>query len=280
VRLSNAAPDGFVIYSHAGDDWRTCRDYVRSKLGLPAWQPGDGREHQRTIPASLVDKWDFGTVDAQAEDGRRSEDDLIRIGRARAIWDEAGDPRRTAAESYLRSRALDVTDDLAGAVLRFHPRTPWRNENTGRTDYVPCMIAAFRSIDDDAVTAVHRIRVDQPDRWPKTDRRMLGVVHRAAVKLGSHNGELAIGEGVETCLAASQLGLGSAWALGSVGAISFFPLVNGVSKLTILAETGSASGRSVQICGRRWRRAGRRVFVSRSNIGSDHNDALMRQVLR
>jgi hypothetical protein len=244
-------------------------------LGLPEWEPGDERHQQRTISPGDIDKWDFGTVDAQAESRARTEDDLIRIERAQSIWNESRDPRRTPAEDYLRTRALDLTDDEAGAVLRFHPACPWRNENTGRIDRIPCLIAAFRSIDDDAVTAVHRIRVDQPARWPKTDRRMLGIVHRAAVKLGAAPGALTIGEGVETCMAAMQLGLEPAWALGSVGAISFFPVIAGVNKLTILAEAGDASERSLQICGRRWRQAGKRVFVWRSMIGSDHNDALI-----
>jgi hypothetical protein len=34
-------PEGFLAYSFSGDDWRECRDYVRDKLGLPAWKPGD-----------------------------------------------------------------------------------------------------------------------------------------------------------------------------------------------------------------------------------------------
>jgi hypothetical protein len=42
VKLSASAPDGFVVYSHSGDDVNECRDYVRSKLGLPSWQP-DGK---------------------------------------------------------------------------------------------------------------------------------------------------------------------------------------------------------------------------------------------
>jgi hypothetical protein len=104
---------------------------------------------------------------------------------------------------------------------------------------------------------------------------MLGIVHRAAVKLGPATGALTIGEGVETTMAATKLGLGPAWALGSVGAISFFPIIPGVNKLTILGEAGDASARALQICGRRWRRAGKRVFASHSNIGSDHNDALI-----
>ncbi len=32
VRLDPTAPDGFLIYSHAGDDWKTCRDHVRLRL--------------------------------------------------------------------------------------------------------------------------------------------------------------------------------------------------------------------------------------------------------
>jgi putative DNA primase/helicase len=277
IRPSPEAPDGMLIHSHAGDDWRQCREYVRSRLGLPAWQPGDGNERQRTIQPSHIDKWDLGVIDAEADDRRRTEDDLVRIERAQNIWNEAIDPRGTTAENYLRARALELPERFAGDELRFHPRTPWRNENTGQTDRIPCLIAAFRSLDDDEITAIHRIRVDQPGRWPKTERLMLGVVHRAAVKLGNPETCITIGEGVETCMAAIQLGVGTAWALGSAGNISFFPTIDGISELTILGETGEASARAVKICGRRWRRASRRVFVSRSEVGSDHNDILMQQ---
>jgi putative DNA primase/helicase len=277
VCISNDAPDGFLIFSHAGDDWKDCRDYVRQKLNLPDWEPGDDRHGQRRIPLAQIDKWDFAVVDAQANDRRRTEDDLVRIERAQKIWNEAINPRGTTAEQYLSARALDLPERFAGEVLRFHPRTPWRNENTGQTDRIPCLIAAFRSFDDDEITAIHRIRVDQPERWPKTQRMMLGVVHRAAVKLGDPEASVTIGEGVETCLAAIQLGVGPAWALGSVGNISFFPTIDGIGELTILGEPGEASARAVKICGRRWRRASRRVFVSRSAVGSDHNDILMQQ---
>jgi hypothetical protein len=46
IKLSISARDGFIVFSHAGDDTNDCRDYVRAKLGLPAWRPngkgGDG----------------------------------------------------------------------------------------------------------------------------------------------------------------------------------------------------------------------------------------------
>lgn len=276
IRLDAGAPDGFLVFSHAGDDWQTCRDYVRQKLGLPEWEPGDDRHEQRRIPQSHIDKWDFAAIDSEVEQRRRTEDDVLRIERATKIWNEAIDPRGVPeVEGYLRSRCLNLPDGVAGNVLRFHRHCPWRNENTGRTEFIPCLIAAFRSIDDDLVTGIHRIRVDRPQRWPKTERRMLGLVHGAAVKLAVPGDTLVIGEGIETCLAAMQLGLGPAWALGSVGAISFMPVLDGISRLILLAEAGEASQRAVHICARRWKRAGRRVTISRSEVGSDHNDILM-----
>ena len=44
VRLVPGAPDGILVHSFAGDDWRLCRDYVRQKLGLAPWQPTRGRK--------------------------------------------------------------------------------------------------------------------------------------------------------------------------------------------------------------------------------------------
>jgi putative DNA primase/helicase len=278
VRPQPSAPDGFLVYSHAGDDWRECRDYVRERLGLPAWQPGDERHDQRKIPRHQIDKWDFNVIDNECEDRQRTEDDQIRINRAIRVWDGGTSPVKTAAEDYLRSRALILTDELAGHVLRFNARCPWRDEKTGQTVFIPCLVAAFRSIDDDIITAVHRIRLDRSEQWPKTERRMLGVVHRAAVKLGPVGNKLTIGEGIETCMAAQQLGLAPVWALGSAGAISFFPLLDEVRELTILAEADATNSRNIKICGRRWKRTGRRVLISRSNVGSDHNDALMRRI--
>jgi putative DNA primase/helicase len=272
VRLDPAAPDGFLIFSHCGDDWRACRDHVRSRLALPAWQPGD--EQRRSIPQRQVDKWDLAAVEAEANEGPRAwdEDEVARIAAARSIWQQAKDPRGTLAEKYLRhERKLDLPDELVGSVLRFHPCCPWRNENTGRTDRVPALIVPFRSVDDDKITAIHRTALN--DDGTKLGRRMLGIVYRAAIKLDPVIDEtLAVGEGVETCMAARQLGLGPAWALGSVGAISFFPLIDGVQRLTVLGERGDVSARAIKIVGTRWRKAGRRVRVVMPNVGSDLND--------
>jgi putative DNA primase/helicase len=34
IVLSSRAENGFVVHSHAGDDWQACRDYVVQRLGL------------------------------------------------------------------------------------------------------------------------------------------------------------------------------------------------------------------------------------------------------
>jgi putative DNA primase/helicase len=279
VSLAPALPGGFLVHSFAGDDPIQCKDYVRARLGLPAWQPGD--EQDRRVHLSRIKDWDRTIADGQATLREKTEDDLLRIKRAQALWNEAADPRGTRAVQYLMARALDLPDDLAGAVLRFHPRCPWRDEDARKIERIPALLAAFRSIDGEDITAVHRIRLDQPQSWPKADRRMLGLVHRAAVKFDSVATTLMIGEGVETCLAARQyMATGDiehvpVWALGSVGAISFFPVLDRIKRLIVLGESGEASGEAVRLCGRRWQHAGRRVQVLYSEIGSDVNDALM-----
>ena len=174
VRLDPSAPDAFLTYSHAGDDWRTCRDYVRQRLGLPAWQPGDGQP--RNIPSRHTHKWDLAALDADTNEFPRSwtEDELARIENARCIWNEGRDPRGTLAETYLRQRrCLDLPDQLAGNVLRFHPRCPWRNEDTGKTGRVPALIVPFRSIYHDTITGIHRIALQSDAN--KLGRRMLGA---------------------------------------------------------------------------------------------------------
>jgi hypothetical protein len=39
IKIDLNAPEGFVVHSFAGDNPIVCRDFVRRKLALPAWQP-------------------------------------------------------------------------------------------------------------------------------------------------------------------------------------------------------------------------------------------------
>jgi putative DNA primase/helicase len=136
-------------------------------------------------------------------------------------------------------------------------------------------IALLRDIATDEPCAVSRIFLDGEGH--KTERKFLGPAGGCAVKIDPDEHVtmgLFVGEGIETCLAARQLGLAPVWALGSVGAIAKFPVLGGIEALTILAEEGEPSRKAVQECFERWRAAGREVVIRKSIIGSDINDAL------
>ena len=203
-------------------------------------------------------------------------DNAARIARAVRIWDEAEPALGSLVETYLSGRglSLDLLDNIQ-EVIRFHPHCPWRDEVEDRTIYVPAMIAAMRAIDGDAVTAVHRTRLTPSGG--KVDRRMLGQASGAAVKLDADDAVtmgLAIGEGIESCLAARQLGFQPVWALASAGAVAGFPVLGGVEALTLLGENDPASDRAISRCAERWHAAAREVTVVTPNFGSDLNDAL------
>lgn len=262
VLPSVAAPDGFIVYSHSGDGIRACREHILSRLGI--------------APGGRVKPW------ARAVSARPApvHDDVIsaKAARARSLWAQGIDPRGTAVEIYLRSRALELPDDVAGSVLRFHTACPWREED-GSVSLVPAMLAPFRDLLTNKITGVHRTRLTTDGA--KVGRKMLGVARNAVIKLDADENVtlgLTIGEGIETCLAARQLGFRPVWALGSVRAIANFQVLGGIEALTLLAETDAtgANTRAIDECGLRWVEAGREVLIVDPNGGGDVNDALRR----
>ena len=108
-------------------------------------------------------EFDRSAIDAAGERRERTVDDLIRINRARAVWDTGVDPRGTPAEAYLRLRGIVMADGIANAVLRFNPATPRRHEDSGGA-HVPALIAPFTSLDDGAVTGIQRIALTPEGR--------------------------------------------------------------------------------------------------------------------
>jgi hypothetical protein len=182
------------------------------------------------------------------------------------LWAEGVDPRGTLAEIYLATRRLDLGEDLAGDVLRWHPRTK-------------AMLALFRDIRTDEPRAISRTFLDPEGR--KLERKFLGPVGGAAIKLDADEdvlGGLHIGEGVETTMTARQVEhRRPAWALGSRGAIAAFPVLSGIECLTLLAEHDEASASAVEQCAARWHSAGKEVLINEPIGGKDLNDALQRR---
>jgi hypothetical protein len=75
-------------------------------------------------------------------------------------------------------------------------------------------VGLFHDIETNESIGVTRIFF-RPD-GAKIDRKFLGLVEGSAAKLDQpKDGLLCVAEGVETAMAARQLGIGPAWALGS-----------------------------------------------------------------
>ena len=247
-----------LIHCFAGCEQSAVIDALKAR-GL--WANGDASRDRIITPERV-----------KAANEQREREDAERAATVSRIWNEASDPAGTIAEEYLAARKLHLPPELRVFVLRFHAECPWES------GAVPCLIAAFRAIDGDKLTAVHRVRLDQRERWPKAERKMLGTVLGSAVKLDPAGDRLAIGEGIETCMAARQLGLRPVWALGSAGGIENLAPVEGVEELTILGENDNGTNRNAaEECRENWKQ--RRVLLTIPRRGfKDFNDVLMERI--
>jgi hypothetical protein len=211
-------------------------------------------------------------ADSGAEPRELTDEEKARAEAARAVFERAlpidGIPE---VDGYLAARGgLDVSG--CKSELRYSPTTVWESERR------KCLLVAYRSLDTDQVTGINRILVDEPERWPRTQRKMLGVVRRAAIKLTPITDVLAVAEGLETAIAANMLGHGPTWAVGSAGAVANLPVLPGIGRLILIAENdeGDASRKATDRCGRRWLRAGRKVTRVWPEQGcGDLNDELI-----
>jgi Toprim domain/CHC2 zinc finger len=189
---------------------------------------------------------------------------LTSTADALALFREGRDPRGTLAEKYLnQERRLDLPVDLCGEVLRWHPGAQ-------------AMLTLYRNVMTGEAQAVQRTYLSYPDA-KKTGRKFIGPSGGAAAMLDPFaevTWGLHVGEGVETCMAARQLGLRPAWALGSKDQIAAFPVLAGIGCLTLLQENdGGKSDAACEKCAQRWHDAGREVIIVTPNAGKDLNDA-------
>lgn len=264
IKLNASSPFGFLAHSFAGDDFTDCRDYVVERLGLDpdGWKTKE-RQHVTADESRILHRAILASSEVVDEGEMVDQDRAAKTAEAVIMWAHAIDPQYTSAEKYLNSRSLKLTDDLCNDVLRWRP-------------FEGAMIALFRNIQTGAPQAVTRIYLDRDNR--KTNRKFLGPVGGAAVMLDAFD-EVTTGlhicEGVETGMAARQMGLKPTWALGSAGAIASFPVLNGIECLTILTERDDAGRRATFACATRWRDAGRQVIIAEPvGEAKDFNDAL------
>jgi hypothetical protein len=184
------------------------------------------------------------------------------------LWNESVSIIGTAGERYLNSRKLELPPN-PNEVLRWHPRCLFGLRHQ------PCMVALFRNAVTDKPVAVHRTCIATGERMA------LGPIARAAIKLwplGS-NDTLAVGEGIETVLAAVKLGHADppAWATSVANNLSVLPVIKGVRRLVVLADNDASR------TGEKMARELRRNWVNKEVVirmpaesGADFNDLLRR----
>jgi putative DNA primase/helicase len=260
VTPSATASCGFLVHSFAGDDPRICKDYVRGRLGLPAFAP-HGRERPRDYRPPPADNFAL----------------------CMSIWKEGLDPGGTLVQAYLKSRNGVELPGEAWQCIRFHKSCPFSGER------FPAMVCLIRNIITNEPQGIHRTALDANGtvekknigvrREGKTYRLSLGQVAGGAVKIDPDEEVtqgLCIGEGVETCLAGKQMGLQPVWSVLSTSGIASFPVLPGIDGLHIFCENdiNGASARAVRTCGDRWHEVGRQVLTVRSYEGNDLNDEL------
>jgi putative DNA primase/helicase len=171
------------------------------------------------------------------------------------------------AEVYLRSRGII---DIPGPhVLRFHPNCPFG------LGVQPCMVALFTSIDGNRPQAIHRTPLTADGK--KAGKPLaLAPIGGAVIRLDRDEDVeqgLHLGEGVETTLAGRQLGFRPAWAAGNAGGIASFPLLSGITALTIITDNDvteqgepGAGPRATDVCMDRGEAAGREVNAYTTTI--------------
>jgi hypothetical protein len=120
VKPSPDAPGGFVAHSFANDDPIICKDDVRKRLGLPAFNERNNGRYKPSHSAYPA----------------RNNSAITRTQLPLKIWAESIDLRGTAGEVYLRrDRGLDCGYDRLHC-LRWHEKSR-------------ALIALFRHIETD-----------------------------------------------------------------------------------------------------------------------------------
>lgn len=264
--------DGFVVTSHAGDDFRECKDYVRERLGLDEF--GAGR--RELDPDELARR-------AQSRAEAEAADEAARLSRLKwcaDIWKASVPLSGSIAEMYLGRRlaGFQVPEAIYQSdAIRWNP-TLLSFNGKAVPNAAGAMVAKMTDPVTGQGTGIHRTWLTAAG--DKISRAMAGNAGVCrlwaddAVTIG-----LAIGEGIETTLAASILfGFSPCWAALDAGNLAAFPVLDGIEALTIFADADAADKRgrragthAAQQCADRWVEAQREI-ITRVPTGTAKND--------
>jgi putative DNA primase/helicase len=266
VKLSASAPLGFIAFSHAGDDFASCRDYVAEKLGLDR----NGWKHDRAAPPRPAPR----AADPTDE----------RV--AAYIGDIVADLKPLHVSPgviYFRETRHIHTDPISDVLDRtdaigWHPAIKFNEPGHElHCQHLGCIVAIMTDpLTAKPTGAISRTYIHSRRKVgkAKTLGNGGGVVHLSRDE--DSLGGLLLAEGLETALAAMSIGLRPIWSTGSTSIMGKFPLLSGVECLQILADhdTNGAGERAAREVETRWKEAGKAVRIWAPASPGDFNDVL------
>jgi putative DNA primase/helicase len=252
-----------IINTFGGGDWKEAADYLiglgmidrRRQLSGAGVARGDLRQNPPINP------W-------------------IRTAVARELWQRGRPVAGTLGEIYARSRGL--TRGLPGpSSLRFDRETPLSAYNPAARAVRPALLAAILS-PTGKLTAIEITYLKPNGRRDDTlwlPRKQVGVVPPgSAVRLDEVGPRLLVGEGVFTCLSASQVFRFPAWALLTINNMRSWAPPAGVRDVLIAGDRGAPGEAAAARLAARLRSAGLRVEVAFPPNAADWNDELRLRV--
>ncbi|MBR0900977.1 toprim domain-containing protein [Bradyrhizobium tropiciagri] len=223
--------------------------------------------------------WSPVNAKSRPKPEKSEPDDSQKTERAVKIWSSVSPLRGTPAEQYLIKRGIAVPE-AAFDVLGF---THWEDRLSPRSTTVVRRAAILALVQDVVTQEPISVRVRELTRNAEAAGSWLslGPTTNGVIRLSEPtDGELTIGEGLETCLSGMLLGYGPAWSVISAGGMTNFPVLDYIDCLTILVdhdESGTGQ-RAANACCQRWISAGKRVRrIMPEAPGHDMNDLLLMQ---
>jgi putative DNA primase/helicase len=214
-------------------------------------------------------------IERMAERDRQRKERAARMSALAARdWQAALSIMGTIGERYLRE-----VRGVRGALpetIRFAPNA-LHTESGQRLPAIVCGAARWPSRE---IEAIHRtyLLADGSGKAPVVpDRKTLGAVAGAAIRLAPAAPSMAIGEGLETCLSVMDATGLPTWAgmfAGNIAALAL-PELPLAADLVIAADNDeSGTGqREAEAAAERWTRQGRRVRIAMPpRVGTDFND--------
>ena len=173
--------------------------------------------------------------------------------RALHIWNATAPLRGTLGEQYLRLRhcALPPVD----GDLRFHPALKFEQR------VLPALVGRVTTVIGNEPVGVHRIWIEQGSPKAIAKRRLGGSDQPVCIRLWPDEDVeqgLAIAEGVESALAVA-LKFRPVWSTVDAGQMAKFPILPGLSELTIYADHDPVGIEAAQDLRERYQLAGVRA---------------------